>query len=394
MSAIFSRVKSHMKDSYPGGRYLAMILAEVLRDAPRLAKAWFDVDGVDFDVVLEYPIEVDGHKKRVDLAFVATTGKRAGSPMVMVEIKYEDEKAPKIDAQLKDYISYCEQNKCGFILLTKNQPDACHFAPRGPLKPGQHRRYADLYRATSKHDDYERHPVARMLCDFLREETTVFDETKSDDIENILMLLLIRNLDLDAKNGLGALNKGDRVLESVRLLQQLVANMTILGNTFYERHGTGILANRPNVYYGFAPYYDYKKTAKHLGKGIEGNTKEDTLPISLRTGGFLYVNANYGFRKGKSEASLFLVNGFSIEIVPARAKPLKVEVFGRVWGDQESDGVKGVSTKGLFMETKMEKTLDEVTAQAIDASTGKGGKYAHSGSSGKRLLDLRAKIAK
>lgn len=134
--------------------------------------------------------------------------------------------------------------------------------------------------------------------------------------------LLIRNLKLDGKNGLGAINKGDRVLQSVCLLLQLVANMTVLSGSFYERYGTDVLANRPNVYYGFDHYYDYEKATKYIGKEIQDGTKRHALPANLRTGGCLYVNASYGFRKGRGGTNLCLVNGFRIEIKPARTKPL------------------------------------------------------------------------
>lgn len=250
---LFSRLRGHLDEKYPGGRYMAMVLAEVFQDAPRFAVQVFGLDGKrQYSVATEYRYSKES-PRRADLVLLETGSEQV---VALMEIKYEDEKTSGVYKQTLDYTRWAQRKKVPFLLLTKDPPVP---KVRKLLHTRcQHISYAALYRKaegflTAAKSSKASYAAMRMFTDFLREETPVFDQTKLDD--KILQLLLVRGLDLPHNTGLGKLLARDNMKEAIAALDRIVENMGVIADRFHDQYRTK-LGNRPTVSFTFEPYVD------------------------------------------------------------------------------------------------------------------------------------------
>jgi len=97
---------------------IAMVLGEVLLDAPQLAHDFFGIDSRGVKVDLEYRFALKNKNRIADLALTD----KNGHLLVVVEIKFEDQNGALIEGQTTDYITFSRSNKCKFLLLCKHYP--------------------------------------------------------------------------------------------------------------------------------------------------------------------------------------------------------------------------------------------------------------------------------
>lgn len=311
LNNIFSRLKGHMETGgqYPGGRYMAMVLAEVFRDSPGFARQVLGIDHKDFDVELERPVGGRSQDRRADLVLLERATRNR---IAMIEVKYEDEKTAGTAQQIRNYVKQAKKRGFRFLLLSKNAPERNVLkllnSPDGKYK---YMSYADLYRAATKHQTDYPTTALKLFCDFLKEETPVFDETKID--KNALMLLLVRGLGQPHAHGLGRLRTRKRVVGAIDVLKQLVGNVQVLADRFHD--DLRLSSNRPSVSFSFYPYFNLDKTHKRIAKTLEDKNNDDNemLDAELSTGGLLEVSAWQQLRTKKGQW-LTLVFGVFVEL--------------------------------------------------------------------------------
>ena len=122
MKNIFSRLKGLVKaeGTDPGGRYMAMVLAEVFRDSPGFARQVLGIDHKDFEVELEGSVDGRTHNRRADLVLQERATRNR---IAMIEVKYEDGKTSGVEQQIRDYISQAKKKGFRFLLLSKSAPE-------------------------------------------------------------------------------------------------------------------------------------------------------------------------------------------------------------------------------------------------------------------------------
>lgn len=370
MSNLFSRLKSHMQDqksSYPGGRYLAMLLREVFIDEPGFAKEVFGIDSQKYDIELEYSFKGRQGRRRADLALLDQNTRK---PLALLEIKYEDEGSRGVSAQTKDYLYLLKRNKnLRFRLLSQYPPEDFVLKQFPSGNRATHMSYAELYRQAERYKKDQRHlnPTLRLFCEFLKEETSVFNDKKID--KGALTLLMVKLLYVKHRHGLstrikGTRNSREKIVESIGILDQLTKNMGVLADDFSKCFGQGIFGNRPTIHFHASPYFNLDMTKKKIEKLQKDDNDGDDAELDreLKSGGYLYVGAEHVIRK-----SAYLWNGVSVFLdLSNKTSPLKVYVMAGIDKNARSKDEANLSI--LCHEKNLFKALKKVSLQAVKKS--------------------------
>ncbi len=375
MRSLFSRLKSHIKQHdnspYPGGRYMAMVLKEVFTDVPGFAKVVFGVDQNGFDVEIERSYN-GGTSRTADLRLVEDGTKKV---LAVMEVKYKDQNGPSIHNQIPDYVAWAQKSCGSFVLLSKHPPEPCVLKRLGTCRRCSYWSFADLYREVERYRKHHDHPTLRLFCDFLKEDTPVFDERRID--EKALQLLLRNVLDLDNKNDLGRkLNKRERMFEATEILNMLVKNISVLADEFHASYGGNVFGNKPSVGFRSSPWFKLGNTKREIDKMLKEEDEnnryvyneddDDQLPRKrdVRVGGHLSISANYVVR-GKPYLSFW--NGISCQLRVSPATSLRINVEAGIWPNGDEDAVRKVrSLTRLTNEKYLAKALKEVSALAVN----------------------------
>jgi hypothetical protein len=361
---------------------MAMVLAEVFQETPQFAAAVFGLNGNrPYRAVTEYCYNSDS-SSRADLVLLEPN---ADEVAALMEIKYEDEKTPSIFRQTLAYSEWARKNGVPFLLLTKDPPtpkvQALLFGPCTYMS------YAALYREGQQffkagEKKARSYPIIRMLGDFLREETPVFNNSDFD--KKILQLLLVRGLGLRHKTGLGKLNSRDNMQEAINSLDRLVENIGVLADRFHQNHRR-ILGNRPIVSFTFMPYIDYSAAFKTITRELKNNTGEDVkktstlmqhlrsdytdIPLEpeIKTGGCLSIEASYSLGKVQGKGIGFY---HAIELELDLTGPaLSLSVSAASWGQKGKDyKCKKLPLGLLTKEDNLFNALTAVTLKSLSAT--------------------------
>ncbi len=225
----FTRIQKMFGASY-GGRYLGLVLRELLREDPQVAQALWPglrVAGVPQREVnyLSRSTRSGTSRRFADLALQSRDG---GKLLALLEIKYDDEKAPKNHDQLGDYVRFAEREGICFTYLTKLTPPAADQRQlQNPRRDStiMTLSFNTLNRALDSMSS-KGTPMVRLVRDYLEELAPTFDANTD---KRALMLLMIRSFGLSHNHGYGAhLNSRPRIVVEVpETLQRLLRNVSL-----------------------------------------------------------------------------------------------------------------------------------------------------------------------
>lgn len=319
--SFFSRFKEHLSMNF-GGRYLAVVLQEVLLAEPRAIRALLpgltgSFANRTFDVVADkYCFKGrNGKSRRADLA-VLVDDKCVG----LVEIKDEDE---PLEGQLEDYLFHADSEGIPFTYLTKYRPPAAEIALVTCEPSGSHRLLAELYIAMKALSSA--HPVVDLLCRFMEEEGIM---AYSSDINvDALTLLVVKGLHLQHNHGLGQQVSEANVAAVPDVWRQLLTNADVLGDRFFHDF-RDFFNKRPSSAFGFNPTFNSKLVLKDLQ-----NQRAEEVYIDRRrkTGGDFFVGMSG--KVAQTNPNDWLNISFGVSFTPVMgAKQLRTYVYAELDG--------------------------------------------------------------
>ena len=329
MASFFKEIKNKLRDEKEdyGGRYLALILREVINEEPDVASEIWGSKLKNFKTTKEWSFQGRRGPRSADLA---ATDVASGDALALLEIKYEDHKSEKNTEQLQDYLDYCEKRGLPFVYLTR------HLPPDSDLDLVEKKRHCSYSELVQKLEKSKVHgsPVVGMLCDFLREDGFVFQPRIDKDA---LKLLIAKSALLSDRTKYS----DQRITTEVpRTFETILNNVSVIGDLFYAEHGdgTGFFKQRPKLDYRFVPQIDVTKAHRHFTEEEEEVVELDPNWVSsadfwasavFRFPGTKWAGFDLGFvfsleRGAKENVSSDLYSGFYLskheDILPAYAE--------------------------------------------------------------------------
>lgn len=338
-------------DKNYGGRYLAVILGEIIKEAPEIAHLlWKDKDlhkRREYDVEEEWTFP---NRRRADLSILSDQV----LPIALLEVKDEDHKSDKNSAQLKDYVTYCKKNNIPFTYLTKH-----HLPERDrEIATPYHLTYAGLGHSIDK--IAKKSPIVTMLYEYLKEEGFMFNEIDDE----ALKLLIVKSTAFQHAHGHGRLNKNDRItVIAPQTFSAILKNAAVISDRFYEDKGLNLFAQRPTVDYGFISYLDRKKADKLMKEdGPFAINKENKIVVA----GELWAGAQAKF---KSTNKLRLKFGFTFKLEVANKdktanKKTERKIYAELW-KRETLGIKFAKITDKSSEDQIYKKLISLINELI-----------------------------
>jgi hypothetical protein len=308
MRSFFSRFKDHLDGDY-GGRYLEVILSEVIKEDLSILKILFPaIDGdiiksKNIEIAVEeiFPSKVRQHR-RADLVV-----KLNGKHKALLEIKYADK---ALERQIPDYIKYADKNKLCFTYLTQYIPpkeDLDTITAKNSSKYS-HLLYATLYKKIKKHGKVNK-PLTNLFINFMEEQFMIYNEALNEDA---LQLLLIKGLYVKHAAGFRRKVSEDNVKSIPSLWDTLIDNVKVLGDRFYNEF-PNYFNNRFSIDFAFDPEFDLKKLKKDIDASIKDGDGDDYSELNRdrKTGGYFWINAAGKIKQANKDDYLYLAIGYS-----------------------------------------------------------------------------------
>jgi hypothetical protein len=359
MGNFFSRFKNHLNFDY-GGRYLEVILCEVIKDDLSLLKVVFPEIEINIsksksiDIAIEdlFPSKFRTHR-RADLVV-----KENGIHKALLEIKYKDE--PQ-EFQIEDYLKYSKKNGICFTYLTQYIPKEEDL---NLIRNMQSNRYvamlfSGLFRKIK--DRKKNNPVTQLFLNFLEEEFMIYNQEINEDA---LHLLLIKGLSLKNRSGLGKKVSDANIKSIPPLWDILINNLGILGDRFYNDF-RGLFKNRFSYNFGFDPEFSLRL----LEKDINNIDDEKTvfLKPERKVGGNFWISASGKMKQPCSDDWLYVAIGYSFSVELKKKKYSKF-LYSGVFGKGFEDVVleKKINRLGLPEENVCYKELLKLCRECVD----------------------------
>jgi hypothetical protein len=362
MSSIFGRIKRKLRQDF-GGRYLGIILEQVIQDAPKFARVTFpnlpqSVTAKLRDGRASLSTEVEflgrfNRRRRADLAIC-----EGGDILALAEIKYEDHLSAENYAQIEDYLWFVNSNsEVFFTYLTQHAPpeDDRLLIEMAASPRIKHLYFRDIHRAGKAFNE----TAVKWLIEFLEEEHVVYQEDLGGDAEQLIKLLMVRGLNLPHKTKLGRLRTRSNLIGSVDLLQTLTGNLVALSDWFYEQFREHF-GNRFTPNFAFEPTFRISVVKKELH---QSSKLTSSLWPDAKTGGDFWVEGSGRIKTKGTDMWLYLAFGlkFSLELSPT--PELRRTVFAAIYG---REGIWSYKERPI---THTVFSLPEAKAQALIAST-------------------------
>jgi len=370
MKSFFSRFKERL-DGDHWGRYLEVILSEVIREDKSILKILFPtldediIKSKNIEIAIEdtFPSQVRTHR-RADLVV-----KLNGKHKALLEIKYDDE---ALEMQISDYINYAEKNQLCFTYLTQYIPpkeDLDSIAAKNNSKYS-HLLYATLYKKI-KYGKINK-PLTNLLINFMEEQFMIYNEELNEDA---LQLLLIKGLRVRHAAGFRRKVSENNINSIPGLWDALIDNVMVLGDRLCNDF-PNYFNNRFSVDFAFDPEFDLKKLKKDVDKGVKNGDDYDQLNRDRKTGGWFWISAAGKFRQANKSDSLYLLIGYEFYLDLEKkqvCKYLYCCVYGR--GFKEVETEKPLKVQGrLPVENicylEFLKLCDKSINQVLDDNSG------------------------
>lgn len=367
MKSFFSRFKEHLDGDY-GGRYLEVILSEVIREDLTILNILFPTLGTDviksknIEIAIEdtFPSKVRSHR-RADLVV-----KLNGKHKALLEIKYDDE---ALEMQISDYISYAEKNQLCFTYLTQYIPpkeDLDTITAKNNSKYS-HLLYATLYKKIKKYGKINK-PLTSLLINFMEEQFMIYNEELNEDA---LALLLIKGLRVKHASGFGKKVSEDNVKSIPGLWDTLIDNVMVLGDRLYNDF-PNYFNNRFSVDFSFDPEFNLKSLKKEIDASIKNGDDYSVLNRDRKTGGWFWIIAAGKIKQTNKDDFLYLGIGYSfyLDLEKKRlSKHLCCSVFGRgfeIIEKEEKIKLQGRLSSENVCYLKYLKLCDKSIKQVLD----------------------------
>lgn len=386
MESFFGRLQGYLKQRYDG-RYLAVILCELIREDPKVAAVVFpDLTGTAIEALAEgraFPTieERLSTGRRADLAI-----RSQDRIVALAEIKVEDGGKKGNAAQLEDYAKVCaDDTRIVFAFLSKHDFSADELAELDRWKRGAKCRRLRIYELADRLRAYRQKAFSSrragsqgarlidLVLDYLKERQMVGYEAIK--LDNKTLTNLVRSLlPLPHHHGMGRLRTTDRVEMIPIAIGLLIGNISFLGSAFRSRN-RHLCSTRLGANVSVEPGFDEEVRAR--GKNVDlGELVEKHC-----WGGSLIVSASgiLQSKQGSGSAVIELYYAVALDTQRGKAEPY---VGAAIWGDMFRGGG---DDEERWSEERMSLAADEATARdtlrrRLDAQIKVARKYAKPGS--------------
>ena len=265
MKGFFSRFKDKLAMDY-GGRYLSVILGEVIKEDPAILaiifpqnKTLFRNTKKLFEIELESTISSAGEDKKHRRADIAIW--HEGKIVGLIEVKCEDESH---DGQISNYLAFAEKNGASFTYITQYYPSKAEQQQISESQKASHLLYKNLYKQLQQNRNGstgdQNKSITDLFCEYLKENFMVYNSIKERDLD-VLKLLTLKGLNVKHRHGFNRLHSMANIRAIPGLWEQLIGNLTVLGDRFRQEFNE-LVSDRGLVNFRFCPYYDKKKLLK------------------------------------------------------------------------------------------------------------------------------------
>lgn len=363
MKSFFTRFKNKFETDF-GGRYLAIVLREVIIDDHKILKILFPkldlkiIKGENLEEIIRIEYQFNSairkKKRRADLAVIVNK-----NPLALLEIKYRDEKEDHNEAQLEDYIAYIKNKNISFTYLTQYLPPREHLKLLPKAEHIKHMLYSELYNKIEKRNN----SVTYLFSKFL-EETTGMYEGKMKEKEKQLHYFLNRAFNLERKGTGGALNTATNVDSASEILSILFTNLRLVGEHYWI-HFNEIVNQHPRVDYYLNPYFNTSKLKKFVSK-LPPKTKAyiDIPAANIDFGDLaVYCSSKIPVNKPQKNLYLYFGNSFFIE-----KNEISFDFWVEIWANSKTKIYKSSNDYSLKKYPKDEMHFFKKIAPIIQTT--------------------------
>lgn len=279
MESFLGSIQGYFRQQY-GGRYLGLVLQEMIQRDPSIGAIL--LGGTKQNVTSEREVSYiakGGNKRFADLVLYAQRG-TASETAVAVEIKFDDQMAPRNHMQLRDYaIAVQAATKVNgrplskLVVLTKSPLDV--EESRLISKLGITKAEIVTFTQFGEKLAKLRTPLSALLVSFFHDKGLIVTEVNPELLKALMVLLFLPH-----RSKHGRLQKGDSVTSGVPdTLKSLMSNLQIVANDVLAKYRNG---NR-RMTVSFSPI-------QHFAAG--GTDQEGDWPIYNKNRGILNVFAH------------------------------------------------------------------------------------------------------
>jgi len=369
--SFLSRFKERVKDAAdqdPGGRYLSILLEQVMLEHPvEISRALFpDLSkrqAKEARPTIEWRFQGKRQKRQADLAVLGPDGTLLG----VAEVKENDQRGEHVAEQTEDYLrlvaSMRAQGHPAYLAyVTKHMPEATtldRLRSEG-IEPVYYRDlFAELSRTLLIANGTR--PVARLFCDYLKEEGVVYQ--RPDDMQAIK--LFFARCMTPGRTGLGRLASAERMAAIPETLRMLLADAEILGIEFYEAYGKHF-GNRFVPTFLIKPSYSSAGVLKKLRDLEDGGEMERDMSLREHlTGGYLYVVSQGSFQTQKN-VWLRIWLGFIFKLTVARESKVRLGLYVEIFGSGLGDAFDERYLRSFPDQTRAQEQLRQMTGIVLE----------------------------
>jgi hypothetical protein len=329
----FSRISSWFSEGM-GGRYLSVILAELLNEDKRVAKVLFPGFRIDRkQSVRAIPEAVflgklGKRKRRADIE-VRLGGESQSTLVGQIEVKYEDHKLDSVLSQVEDYVTHLRAHGSRthplyFTYLTKHQIPRVH-----QVRLDKHARRRDIHlKRITYHQLYRalhriKNPTVELFCRHLEEIGMQYKKLEQKDFHALEMFIL-KSLGAPHAHGFGRKREKASIEQVPVVLRLLFENVQILADRFYAKHRNSF-GNRFSIDFGFTPRFSRARLQRQLRK--DSDKRLITLPRQNLEDGWYWIGAAGHIRN----APTYLMLG-CLFYVDLSDKTLTKWLFAEIYG--------------------------------------------------------------
>lgn len=339
--------KKRSKGMDLGGRYLGLILQEVLLENPALVKVLLP----EFQMKLKSGLPVEKFTVETEVAFRIDEKKKKrrsadlevvyGDQRGFIEIKWEDR---FLEGQLEDYIEYCSNQKMHFsilYLLPESFSGDEDAQIKGGLRGGRKIGFVscrELHENLIDHDDN----ITCLFRSFLEDHIMEYQDSIN---RNALLAIMKTGLNWNHSDGLRQVMVADNMDDVPDTWKTVLTNIKVVSKRIYDsitKADRNLVGNAPAIDFHFLPFID----AKSLQKKFSEKEPEYVTPArydhntydgeNLRVhseGGYFTINSRLILKPD----NLLLECGTFFCFWPGkRDKTLRFGVFGNVWRKKEN----------------------------------------------------------
>lgn len=304
MGSFLTTVQSHFKNK-DTGRYLGIILAEVVTRHPSVLRNLFPEHGRDFErrarkgelmVRAEWPFRISGRNRIADLALLDTSGNCFG----LLEIKIEDKELPNQFADYRKFASAASTGAVAFTVLCK------YLGPGMQSKSGQLTlSLSEFCRSLSK-QSFATDPTVAMLIDYVKDMGIMFNDVEEND-----MRMLLRRFFHESKGGGRIAAKANIGTKIPSAFNAVIGNQFVVSELMRDLLGS------------YRATVDFRIHLENSG------SKGDYLE---KTGGYIETFTNVPLMSGaKGTSWLYLFYGLTYQLVADRPK---IAAYARIDGNR------------------------------------------------------------